>query len=422
MLTRGRRPAVTALVLASALLMAACTGGKHPAPKVPPTIAIGLLVPTSGANAALGQQATLGAKLAVELVNQDFEGLRLPLPLGPGAGLRNGTKLTLIVGNTESAPEKVEKEASRLVSEGAVGLVLADTIDVASPAGRETDLIGVSLVDALSTSDTFAQLNRTAHFRIQPSDQQMVATALGLLFRERDTPTQFKRIVTAAGTPTGALGQEVNLLRNSIEDLSLAAGYEVAGKDKVLPLSGPNAGQSDGKVVKGDAVLAVVTSPAEAAAANELATALKGTAPVIALGPAVGAFDALKNGNGSQALRAAGWSSEFAGRNPIAQVVSGMYEQAFQAKLTDVAAAAFTATMVLALAMDQVTEFTPQSVRGAVQQMSLPATQTIMPWNGVRFDGNGYNRLAAGIVEQYMPNGYLVVHPAELATTPTVTL
>ncbi|UWP81972.1 ABC transporter substrate-binding protein [Dactylosporangium fulvum] len=413
---------MTALVLASALLMTACTGDKNPAPKAPSTIAIGLLVPTSGANAALGQQATLGAKLAIELVNQDFKDLPLPLPLGPGAGLRNGTKLTLIAGNTESAPEKVEQEASRLVSEGAVGLVLADTIDVASPAGRETDLIGVSLVDALSTSDTFAELNRTAHFRIQPSDQQMVSTALGLLFRERATPTQFKRIVTAAGTPTGTLGQQVNLLKNSIEDLSLAAGYEVPSKDKVLPLSGPNAGQSDGKVVKGDAVLAVVTSPAEAAAANELAARLKGTAPVIALGPAVGTFDTLKNGNGSQVLRAVGWSTEFAGRNPIARVVAGMYEQAFHTKLTDVAAAAFTATMVLALAMDQVTDFTPQSVRSAVRQMSLPATQTIMPWNGVRFDGNGYNQLAAGIVEQYLPNGYMVIHPVELAATPTLTL
>jgi branched-chain amino acid transport system substrate-binding protein len=411
---------VTALVLASALLMTtACTGSDNPAPKAPATIAIGLLVPTSGNNAALGQQATLGAKLAVELVNQDFKDLPLPLPLGAGAGLRNGTKLTLISGNTESAPEKVEKEASRLVSEGAVGLVLADNIDVASPAGRETDLIGVSLVDALSTSDTFADLNRTAHFRIQPSDRQMVSTALALLYRERDATTQFKRVVTASGGATGVLGDEIASLKISIEDLSLAAGYEVGGKEKVVPLAGPDAGQPDGMVVKGDAVVAIVTNAAEAAAANELAVRLKGTAPVIALGPAVAAFDGIKN---AQVLRAAGWSNEFAGRNPIARVIGGMYEQAFHTKLTDVAAASFTATMVLAMAMDQVGDYTPQSIRSAVQQISLPATQTIMPWNGVRFDGNGYNQLAAGIVEQRQPNGYQVIHPLELAATPTLSL
>jgi hypothetical protein len=45
-----------------------------------------------------------------------------------------------------------------------------------------------------------------------------------------------------------------------------------------------------------------------------------------------------------------------------------------------------------------------------------------MPWNGVRFDGNGVNQLAAGVVEQRSQNGYLVVHPAELAATQALNL
>ncbi|WP_432831812.1 ABC transporter substrate-binding protein [Dactylosporangium sp. CA-092794] len=419
MLTRALRAAATAVGLASALLVSACTGDPQPAATAPGTIAIGLLVPTSGNNAALGQQATLGAKLAIELVNRDVPAVPLPLPLGPGAGLRDGTKLTLITGNTEGAPEKVEKEATRLVDEGARGLVLADTIDVALPTGRVTDLLGVSLVDALSTADTFGDLNRVGHFRIQPSDRRLVTTALDLLYRQRDTPGQYKRIVTAAGSPTGPLGDEANSLKNSIEDLSRAAGYEVAGKNSILPLSGGAAADSAEQVAKGDAVFAIVTSPAEASAANELAVKLKGTAPVIAIGPAASALDGVKS---PAALRAAGWSNEFAGRDPIAQVVGAMYEQAFHTKLTEVAADAFMATLVLAVAMDQSADYSKQAVRNAVQQVTLPATQTIMPWNGIRFDGNGVNQLAAGVVEQRGPNGYLVVHPAELAQNPALTL
>src|SRR6185369_3132680 len=109
-----------------ALLLSSCTSNGNPAPKIPANLAIGLLVSTTGPNAAIGQQAQLGAKLAVEMVNNDVKDLPINLPLSTGAGLRNGAKLTLVVGNTDSAPEKVEKEASRLVSEGAVGLVLAD--------------------------------------------------------------------------------------------------------------------------------------------------------------------------------------------------------------------------------------------------------------------------------------------------------
>jgi branched-chain amino acid transport system substrate-binding protein len=407
-----------AAVCAMALLLTACTGKGNPAPKIPPTLAIGLLVSTTGPNAVIGQQAQLGAKLAIEMVNNDVKDLPVNLPLSTGVGLRNGVKLTLIVGNTDSAPEKVEKEASRLVQDGAVGLVLADTLDVAAPAGRETDTIGVALVDALSTADTFVDLNRAAHFRIQPSDRQMVATALALLYRERDSSNEFTRIVTASGKASGVSGDEIASARASIEDLSLAAGYEVGGKEQIS-LDADGAGDSD-FVKKGDAVLAIVTTAQEAAAASELAGRLKGKAPVIALGPGVGALDAIKGNN--QVLRASGWSGEFAGRNPIARIVGGMFEQAFHAKMTDVAAAAFTATMLLALAMNAVTDLSPPVIRNAVQQLSLPATQTVMPWNGIRFDGSGYNKLAAGVIEQHVPNGYQVIHPVELAATPTLSL
>ncbi|GAA4248574.1 ABC transporter substrate-binding protein [Dactylosporangium darangshiense] len=418
MLNRGFRPAATALVLASALLMSACTGGDKPAATTPATVAIGLLVPTSGANAQIGQQATLGARLAIELVNRDVPAQPLPLPLGPGAGLRNGTKLTLISGNTESAPEKVDKEANRLVHDGAAGLIVADTIDVALTTGRVTDFLGIALVDAMSTSDTFGELNRVGHFRIQPSDRRMVSAALDMLYRQRDTD-RFRRIVTAAGTPSGPLGDEATSLKNSIEDLSQAAGYAVAGKDHVVPLSGADAGEPGNLVGKEDAVLAIVTSAAEASAANDLAVRLKGTAPVIAIGPAVTALDQVKN---PTALRVSGWSNEFAARNPIAQVIGAMYEQAFHTKLTEVAADAFMATLVMAMAMDQSTDYSKQSVRNAVQALTLPVTQTIMPWNGVRFDGNGVNQLAAGVVEQRSQNGYLIVQPAELATNSSLSL
>lgn len=414
----GRRPAVAAFAVVTALLLTACTNTGNPAPKVPATVAIGLLVSTTGPNAQIGQQAQLGAKLAIEMVNNDVKDLPINLPLSAGVGLKSGTKLTLMVGNTDSAPEKVEKEASRLVRDGAVGLVLADTLDVATPAGRETDTIGVALVDALSSADTFVDLNRAAHFRIQPSDRQMVSTALALLYRERDSESHFDRIITASGKASGAIGDEIANVHTSIEDLGLAAGYAIGGKDQI-DLSAQGAGDS-GFVKKGDAVLAIVANPQEAAAAVELAARLKGKAPVIALGPGVGALDAVKGNN--QVLRASGWSSEFAGRNPIARIVGGLYEQAFHTKMTDVSAAAFTATMLLALAMNSVTDLSPPVIRNAVQQLALPATQTVMPWNGIRFDGSGYNQLAAGVIEQHVPNGYQVIHPVELAATPTLSL
>ena len=45
----------------------------------------------------------------------------------------------------------------------------------------------------------------------------------------------------------------------------------------------------------------------------------------------------------------------------------------------------------------------------------MPATQTIMPWNGIRFDSTGSNQLASSVIEQQTGSGYQVVYPNELA-------
>ena len=79
------------------------------------------------------------------------------------------------------------------------------------------------------------------------------------------------------------------------------------------------------------------------------------------------------------------------------------------------AASAFTATMALAVSLDTAKSFGVSEVRAAVQQLNLPATQTIMPWNGIRFDGTGNNQLAASVIEQQTGNGFQVVYPNELA-------
>ena len=315
---------------------------------------------------------------------------------------------------TRSAPERVEEQASALIRDGAVGIVLADDLAVSRAAGRETDFKGVALIDAISTADMFADLNRSGHFRIQPSDRAVVSAALGLLYRERAN-RQFDRISIASGSATGLAGDQIEQIRGAIRDLGTAAGYAIG--DGTIPIggSGEATAQGTGFLVRGDVVFAVVTSAQEATAAAELASRLKGVAPVIMLGPGVGKLDV--NKTTYTVHRAASWSAEYGRRNPIARAVGDLYESRFSAKLTDVAAAAFTATLALAVAMDSAPDVSVRSVRSAVQQLSMPATETIMPWDGIRFDGNGNNQLAAVIVEQRTSGGFQVIHPLDLANT-----
>jgi branched-chain amino acid transport system substrate-binding protein len=50
--------------------------------------------------------------------------------------------------------------------------------------------------------------------------------------------------------------------------------------------------------------------------------------------------------------------------------------------------------------------------------MWLPATQVMLPWNGIRFDATGQNTLAGAVMEARTPAGFRVVYPRELAVVP----
>jgi branched-chain amino acid transport system substrate-binding protein len=204
---------------------------------------------------------------------------------------------------------------------------------------------------------------------------------------------------------------EVQSIRESIADLAQSEGF---GTGPELTF-----GADPGELVtaisdaKPGAVLAVVTTPEELAQANALATAIKGTTPVIAVGPAAGGAAA----GSSTLLHTVGWSAAYAARSPVGAQVAQLYQQRYAATLTPTAASAFTATMAMAMALDSTKTFGISDVRAAVQQLNMPATQTIMPWGGIRFDGTGSNQLASSIVEQQTSSGFQVVYPNELAVT-----
>jgi ABC-type branched-subunit amino acid transport system substrate-binding protein len=121
---------------------------------------------------------------------------------------------------------------------------------------------------------------------------------------------------------------------------------------------------------------------------------------------------------GEVMLRSVVWSAEFAKRSPAAQAVTQLYEQRFGHAMSDSAAAAFTATIALAVAVDASGSQDTAAIRSALRQESLPPTQMIMPWNGVQFAADGHNSRAAGAIEVWENSTYRVVYPAELAVRP----
>src|SRR6185437_5319359 len=165
--------------------------------------------------------------------------------------------------------------------EGAVGLVLADDLPVARSASRQVDISGVALIDATSTADLFADLNHTGHYRIAPSDRSAVQSTMDLLYRQRALGLAIGSIATVFPAPKATKDEEVDSIKSSVADLSQSEGFAVGTS---LTFGGdPAALVQTVTADRPGAVLAVVTTPQELAAANTLAAGVKGITPVIAL-------------------------------------------------------------------------------------------------------------------------------------------
>ena len=389
-----------AVVGASALVvgLSGCTREAGSAPEPPATITIGVL--------AAGDAAK-GGELAVEVVNNQYRDLSLPL--ASSAGLSRGTKLVLATGDAKGDPAAAGQAAEQLVRQSkAAGVVVADTADVAKAASQRAEDALFPLLDAGSSADFLGDLGREWYFRIGPTDRMLLSTAFDALRQAvpPDANGAGRRLVVL----DGATGQPAG----GAPDLTGIAGsrrFTVLGR---LPVAaGANPAELADKITaqKPDAVVALVGSEPEATTASDALQRLKPGVPAVAVGHGIPG-----GANARFLQRAVGWSSDFAGRSPAAKAVGDLYQRKYGAPMSDTAASTFTAVLTLAVAIDRVGGTDASQIRAKLRQMWLPATATIMPWDGVQFGASGQNELAGGVVERKADNGaFRVVYPRELA-------
>jgi branched-chain amino acid transport system substrate-binding protein len=395
------------VLAATALVARGCTG---PAPRSGShaVFTVGLLAPLSGADVGRGKEAVQGAQLAVDVVNTVRVGL--PLPLAATDGVRHGARFALVVGDANGTAADTQQLVR---THRALGLVVADQgVATALPTGH-IDSLGVPLVDAGTAENALCELGVGRCFRVAPDDRALVRAAFGLIRQQRARGLPVRRVAVVEAANGGA-GQ----LAETIREVSTGSGNDVtslryrATPTEIDPL------YQQITSAGADVVFATVTSDAEAAAAAQLGERLRDRIPVIALGPGAGAVSL--SGPGSSLLRTVGWSAEYIGKSPVARAVAELYKTRYGAALSEVAATAFTAVLAMASAVDSAATADGESVRAALRRTWFPGTQTIMPWDGVRFDASGQNELAVCVVDQRAGQNFRIVYPAELASAAVV--
>ncbi|MBV1853235.1 ABC transporter substrate-binding protein [Catellatospora tritici] len=390
---------------------AAATGGCTSVTPPAQPLVVGVLAPLTGPAAETGADTVRGAQLAVEVVNQALPTLGVPLAADAGLPGLGGATLLLATADTAGDPATTSTQVSALVTERhAIGLVTANSAKSTEVAGTQVQRLRVPLLDAHTTADYLTELGADWYFRTGPSDSQLADSAFSLLGRQPERPGGGgHRVVLVTETGTEGAAAAVRL-----RELVPRSGATVAKQIEMSATDSPDTLDTEKDADSADAVLAWAQSTGGAAA---IAAAADRTGiPLYGLGQGFRQFDRPLP-EASTMMRAMPWSQDYAGRNPVARDVLRLYQQRFNRPMSAAAADAFTAMITLAKAVDTAGSGDPAAIRTALRQTSLPATQMIMPWNGVRFGPDGQNTLAAAVVEQWQFHDFRLVYPVELAIT-----
>jgi branched-chain amino acid transport system substrate-binding protein len=404
---RGR----IALLLAAAIAASGCTRSDTDAGATPTEVRIGLLAPLSGPDRALGEDARRGAQFAGDLINGFYA--QIPLPLAPEAGLPNLGNARIRVTVSDSAKSPAGTEAARLAGEGAVGLVGATTPDPTLEASLRAERLPVPFVNGDSSVSFLAERGLDWFFHTGPTVRTAGEAYFSLLKKQealgRLNPQTSKLAILHADDKDG------NDVATIVRELAEEGGYTV---DKDLAYAPDRAASSLGPLVdqlvtaKPDVVF-LAPNPIDVPA---LVQAMDSRAyhPPAAMSFGIGIAEQVKKAGGQSSTglcRETSWSREVADRNPAAQQVSKLYEDKYKTPMTEEAASSFTAVYILALAIDAAGSTEPRLVRSSLLSLNLPGQDTIMPWDGVRFDESHQNVGASAVIEQYAGGSFHPVFP-----------
>jgi branched-chain amino acid transport system substrate-binding protein len=396
----------------TAVLLAACTGAPSTERSgTSSAVRIGLLAPLSGPRATSGRDAVRGAQLAADVVNQASI-VALPLAAGEGLPRLGGATVRIESADTGGDPQRAATQANRLVAQRVAGLVSVGDTRTTAATSELTERIGVLFVDGSGSANFLSERGMDWYFRTGPNDRLLGEQLLSLL-QQTGNGTARKLAIVHSGDSSGT---DMSV---ALEGLAEEGGYSVVAD---VPL--PRRGRDVADVARGirdsspDALIAATTQPADSSALLGGFRAI-GWRPPVTMG--MGAGFALLGGqevvpSGATVLRSIGWSMELARRNPVAGQVTALYQRRFGTVMTETAARAFTATLTLAQAIDAAGSVNARNVRAAMLGLQVPGRDTIMPWNGIRFDESGQNTQAAAVVERLSQAGARVVFPPELAT------
>ncbi len=378
-------------------------------------VKIGVLTPITGAGAPTGAWAKLGSEIAVEIINNSYPDLDLPLATTFGLPNLQDARVQLVFGDHEARPEKGIAEAERLITQEKVAAVTGVGFSGVAAAIQPTvERYGVPWVEGMASSpsltkdDTFKWF-----FRVTPHDQEysqgmfdflkdlakrgVPVKRIGLLYEDtifgKDSATAQKRFAKEAGFE---IVVDVQYRRDTADYTGEIQRLKAAKPDVILPSSYAN-----------DAILILKTM-------KQL-----NYSPPIILAQNSGYVDAnFTKAVGADAdgiLSRASWAADLK-KPQISKVIEITRKltnrQDVEDLLASPVAGQVTAVLTIADAINRAGSIDPRKVREALMATITPGSRTIMPWPKIEFDPvTRQNKFAYAMMIQRQKGSWWTVWP-----------
>ena len=383
-------------------------------------IRIGVIFPLTGPAASTGQVLLEGVKLAADIVNTKNN---LNMPLAKTAGLPNlkGAKIKIIPGDHQGKPEIGMAEAERLITqEKVVALIGAYHSAVTATASQAAERYGIPFVNDSSTSPTLTERGFKWFFRTTPNDDILSEN----FFQFLNDLSKKKKIKVDS---IALLSENTLFGTDSVKFQKKYAekyGYNIVGT-VLYPAKSTQLTSEVQKVKSYNPRIILQTSYIADAILSMKTYRELNFAPEAILANDAGFIDpefvkALGKNADYIASREV-WAKDLTLKKPMIKTVADMFEKRTGKKMDGSSARAFTATIVLADAINRAGSTEPVKIQKALLETDVKGEQLVMPWGGVKFDPKTHqNMLGKGIIVQIQNGEYYTVWPFDLATKEVV--
>jgi branched-chain amino acid transport system substrate-binding protein len=383
-------------------------------------IVIGAIYPLTGNAAQIGLDAEAAVSVITDIINTQHA--PIPMLLGNGGGLPHlhGAHIKVIFADHENDPQKARAEAERLITqEHVVALIGSYTSSTAATISQVAERYEVPYLSMDNSSPSLSQRGLKWFFRTSPHDEMFTVAMFDF----------FKAVGEKTGHPvkTVALFHEDSIFgtdsSNVQKKLAAAAHIKVVA-DIRYRANSPSLSAEAQQLKEANADVVMPSSYTSDAILLMRSMHDLGYTPPAVMAQAAGFQEqSFLTGAGTLAegvMSRSSFALDAAKSRPAIPAVDALFRAKTGKDLNDNTARQVVAVQTLADAIDRSGTGKPDDIRQALVKTDIPGAQTIMPWQGVKFDSTGQNIEATPVIQQVTNGVYHTIYPFDIAVQPPV--